>query len=205
MTSVWGIVVAAGEGTRFGGPKHSEPIEGRAMWEHARDTLREGGCDQVVVVGPVPGGVVGGASRRDSVAAGLAQLPPPVSHVLVHDAARPAATTVLVQRVIGRLLEGDADAVIPALPITDTIKEVEAGVVMGTIDRERLVAVQTPQGFVRESLASAHQRGGSVTDDAQLIELAGGRVVVVEGEPGNLKVTYPGDLERVIEEWRRSR
>ena len=91
--SVWGIVVAGGSGLRFGGPKHSMELQGKPLWSWGRDMLVDAGVSHVVVVGPVPGGIPGGNRRRDSVAAGLAEIPDDVDYVIVHDAARPLANT----------------------------------------------------------------------------------------------------------------
>lgn len=193
--TVWGIVVAAGSGARFGGPKHDVLLAGRPLWAWAQEALISGGVGDVVLVGDVPGGVPGGKRRRDSVAAGLAQIPDDCVYALVHDAARPLASPNLVRRVLARLSEGDVDAVVPAVPIRDTIKQVEASRVIATVDRSLLAAVQTPQGFRAEVLRSAHRASdGDATDDAALIEGAGGTVVTVAGDPRNLKVTYPDDL-----------
>jgi 2-C-methyl-D-erythritol 4-phosphate cytidylyltransferase len=193
--TVWGVVVAAGSGTRFGKPKHAVELEGRPLFEWARATLLEAGCRGVVVVGDVPGGVAGGPRRRDSVAAGLSELPPEADLVLIHDAARPLASVRLAQRVIVRLRGGDVAAVVPAVAVRDTVKRVEGDVVVETVPRDDLVAVQTPQGFVLADLRAAHAAGDEdATDDAALIERFGGRVVTVPGEPSNLKITYPDDL-----------
>lgn len=193
--TIWGIVVAAGSGSRFGGPKHDVLLAGRPLWAWAQDALVAGGIDDVVLVGDVPGGVPGGERRRDSVAAGLAQIPDDVDYTLVQDAARPLASPDLVRRIVGRLRGGDVDAVVPAVPVRDTIKQVSEGRVVATVDRSVLAAVQTPQGFRTEVLRSAHQASdGDVTDDAALVEAVGGTVVTVAGDPRNLKVTYPEDL-----------
>ena len=193
--TTWGIVVAAGKGDRFGEAKQHLEIEGRPLWQWGRDALLAGGVDGVVVVGPVPGGVPGGARRRDSVAAGLGAIPGDATAVLIHDAARPLATGTLVRRVIERLARGDVDGVVPGVPVRDTIKEVEGERVIATADRARLVAVQTPQGFTVDALRSAHRRiPGDAPDDAALVEAAGGSVVSIEGEPDNLKITYRHDL-----------
>lgn len=197
--SAWGIVVAAGTGTRFGGVKHSVELGGVELWQRARSALLDGGVEHVVVVGPVPDGVAGGRRRRDSVAAGLELVPRDVSFVLVHDAARPLASSRLTELVLDRLEAGDADGVVPALPVRDTLKAVQGEDVVGTRSRSELVAVQTPQGFGRDILARAHEEfSGDATDDAAMVEAIGGRVVWVEGESTNLKITYPGDL-RVME------
>ncbi len=143
----------------------------------------------------------GGRLRQDSVRQGMAALPESCEKVLVHDAARPFASPALVNRVLdglGERGEESAAACIPGIPVIDTIKVVDAGGVISTPDRRRLVAVQTPQGFWLDSLRTAHERaereGWVVTDDAGLLELCGERVRVVEGEQGNTKITTPEDL-----------
>jgi 2-C-methyl-D-erythritol 4-phosphate cytidylyltransferase/2-C-methyl-D-erythritol 2,4-cyclodiphosphate synthase len=193
--SVFGIVVAAGTGERFGRPKSSIDIAGRPMWRWASDALDSGGCDQVVVVGDVPGGIAGGVRRRDSVAAGLAVAPAGTTYVLVHDAARPLASADLVRRVIERLRVGDVEAVVPSIAVRDTLKHVSGDTVEQTVDRTGLVVAQTPQGFTLQALVRGHGADdGDATDDALLVERSGGSVVIVPGEDHNLKVTYPGDL-----------
>ena len=115
--------------------------------------------------------------------------------ICVHDAARPLATERLFRLVIAAVANG-ADAAIPGVPVADTIKVVDAdGAVVATPDRATLVAVQTPQAFRASVLRAAHATGGDATDDAALVEKAGGRVVVVDGEPSNRKITLPDDLE----------
>lgn len=194
--SIWGIVVAGGSGLRFGGPKHSMELQGKPLWSWGRDMLVDAGVNDVVVVGPVPGGIPGGNRRRDSVAAGLAEIPDDTDYVIVHDAARPLATTAMVKTIIDTLLTRDVDGVAPAVPVRDTLKEVDdKDIVSGTLPRDHLVAVQTPQGFKANALRTAHAAlEGSYTDDAGMIEDNGGRVIVVPGDPRNLKVTFPEDL-----------
>jgi 2-C-methyl-D-erythritol 4-phosphate cytidylyltransferase len=193
--TVHGILVAAGRGDRFGGPKHAVLLRGRALWEWGRDALVHGGVSGVVLVGDLPGGVPGGPRRRDSVRAGLDALPPGASHVLVHDAARPLATPELVRRVIDRLLSGGVDAVVPVVPVRDTLKRVGDGWVVATVERGDLAGAQTPQGFKVEVLRAAHEAcDDDAGDDAVLVERIGGSVATVEGEAANLKVTYAGDL-----------
>jgi 2-C-methyl-D-erythritol 4-phosphate cytidylyltransferase len=194
--SIWGIVVAGGIGSRFGGPKHSMELGGRPLWAWGRDMLVEAGLSHVIVVGPVPGGIPGGNRRRDSVAAGLAEVPEDVDYVIVHDAARPLATPKIVAKIIETLLTRDVDGVVPAVPVRDTLKEVDdKDIVSGTLPRDHVVAVQTPQGFVTSRLREAHAAlEGSFTDDAGMVEQNGGRVIVVPGDPRNLKVTFPEDL-----------
>lgn len=196
IASIWGIIVAGGTGSRFGGPKHSMELDGKPLWTWGRDMLVEAGLSHVIVVGPVPGGIPGGNRRRDSVAAGLAEVPDDVDYVIVHDAARPLAPPAIVATIIDTLLTRDVDGVVPAVPVRDTLKEVDdKDIVSGTMPRDHVVAVQTPQGFVASRLREAHEAlEGSFTDDAGMVEKIGGRVIVVPGDPRNLKVTYPQDL-----------
>lgn len=189
------IVVAAGRGERFGAPKGQVLLRDRPLWDWCRAALSEGGVGDIVLVGDVPGGIPGGERRRDSVAAGMAALPADTSHVLVHDVARPLATPKLVGSVITRLLRGDVEAVVPALPVRDTLKRVDGDRVVTTVDRSALVAVQTPQGFTVAALRRAHEAdAGDASDDALLIEHMGGSVATIMGEVANLKITYPEDL-----------
>lgn len=151
--------------------------------------------------------VAGGAERTDSVAAGLAALDPGCDIVLIHDAARCLAPLTLFQRVVEAVRAGAAGAV-PGLPVIDTVKTVDPdGVVTGTPDRASLRAIQTPQGFRASVLRDAYAAaaGRPATDDAALVESAGGRVVVVDGDPLAFKVTTAADLahaERVARERR---
>ena len=147
----------------------------------------------------VPGRLVlaaGGATRQESVANGLRAMPPGPSLVLVHDAARPFADRALIDRVLA-VAELGAVAV-PGLPLAETVKETDAaGLVIRTVARERFVAVQTPQGFPRDTLETAHQRAhgeARATDGAALCERAGTAVRVVAGSPRNLKVTTAEDF-----------
>jgi len=210
--SVWTIVVAGGSGRRFGSEKQYEQLAGRRVIDRACDAARQASDGVVVVLpsadavaawrssGPVTdAAVAGGATRSESVRAGLAAVPATATIVCVHDAARPLATAELFARVI-EAVRGGAAGAIPALAVTDTIKVVDgAGTVTATPDRSMLVAVQTPQAFVAWALRDAHAGGADGTDDASLVEGAGGRVVVVAGEAWNRKITEPEDLE-----WARS-
>jgi 2-C-methyl-D-erythritol 4-phosphate cytidylyltransferase len=138
--------------------------------------------------------VVGGATRSASVRAGLGAVPPDAEIIVVHDAARPLAGASLFDAVIEGVLAG-ADAVIPAAPLTDTVKRVDdQGRVLETLERDELVAVQTPQAFRAEVLLDAHLDDPDATDDAALVEEVGGTVVVVPGDPRNLKITFAHDL-----------
>jgi 2-C-methyl-D-erythritol 4-phosphate cytidylyltransferase len=192
---VHGVVVAAGSGDRFGGDKASALLGGMTLWQRARQDLLDGGAAAVVVVGAGPDAVAGGARRRDSVRAGLDALDEGVTHVLVHDGARPLAGADLVRRVVARLGAGNCDGVVPGIPVRDTVKRIDGERVVSTADRSELVAVQTPQGFDLAVLLAAHDAtDDDATDDAALVEAAGGTVVVVPGDPRNLKITYPEDL-----------
>jgi 2-C-methyl-D-erythritol 4-phosphate cytidylyltransferase len=140
--------------------------------------------------------VAGGQERSQSVAAGLAALRVDVDVVLVHDAARCLAPAALFDRLVAAVLAGH-DAVVPGLPVTDTIKQVDdEGHVVATPDRSSLRAVQTPQAFRRSVLRAAHASGADATDDAALVERSGGRVLVIEGDELAFKVTTPADLDR---------
>ena len=140
--------------------------------------------------------VAGGATRSASVRAGLAAVPADAAVIVVHDAARPLASPALFAAVVAALDEEGVDGAVPALPVTDTVKRVAGDAVVATLDRAELVAVQTPQAFRAEALRRAHASGLDATDDAALVELAGGRVVVVPGELTNLKITTSSDLSR---------
>jgi 2-C-methyl-D-erythritol 4-phosphate cytidylyltransferase len=200
------LLVAAGSGERLGAgrPKAFVTLAGRPMLEWSLDALRDAGLTRIVVALP-PGepapdgciGVPGGATRSASVRAALAAAPADDA-VVVHDAARPLVTPELFARTLAGL--GEADCAIAAAPVTDTVKEAGPdGRVTATLDRSRLWAIQTPQAFRREALERALDVGDDVlaaaTDDAWLVERAGGSVRVVESSPANLKVTTSHDLE----------
>lgn len=206
------VLVAAGSGTRLGGgvPKALRLLAGKPMLARALEPFGDlvqhvcvvVGADVVCLVRPLldPAVVVvpGGATRQASVDAGLQALPPEAGLVLVHDAARPFVPEVVVRAVLAALHAG-ADAVIPVLPVIDTIKEVNGdGVVVATPRRDSLRLVQTPQGFRRAVLVAAHIAGvgGAATDDAGLVEVAGGRVQTVPGAVESFKITDVADWER---------
>jgi 2-C-methyl-D-erythritol 4-phosphate cytidylyltransferase len=147
--------------------------------------------------------VAGGATRTESVAAGLVALHADDDVVLVHDAARCLAPSALYTRLVEAVRSGHP-AVVPGLLVPDTIKTVDdAGQVLTTPARESLRAVQTPQAFLRQVLEEAHRSGFAATDDAGLVERSGGSVLVIDGDPLALKITTPADLalaERLLEE-----
>jgi 2-C-methyl-D-erythritol 4-phosphate cytidylyltransferase len=193
---VWTVVVAAGSGARFGGPKQFEELGGRRVLDWAVEAASAASDGVVVVLPPdrAAGGIAGGETRSESVRRGLEHVPAEATIVCVHDAARPFATAELFRRVVAAVT-GGADGAVPGLPLADTVKEVDAaGVVVATPERARLVSVQTPQAFRAEILRKAHATGAEGTDDAALVEAIGGRVVAVAGEPENSKVTMPDDL-----------
>jgi len=197
----WAIVVAAGDGARFGAAKQFARLGHATVLDRAVRVARDA-CDGVVVVLPADArwdglaGVaqtVGGATRSDSVRAGLVLVPDDVDIVVVHDAARPLASAQLFDRVIEAVAAG-ADGAVPALPIADTLKRVEHDCVVETVPREGIVGVQTPQAFRAGALRAAHEVGGVDTDDAALVEANGATVRIVEGERRNLKLTLADDL-----------
>lgn len=211
MTAV--VLVAAGSGQRLGAdvPKALVTVMGETLIAHCINVIdRVAHVDEVVVVvpeayveevagslagRPVISVVAGADTREGSVRAGLAGLQQSHEHVLIHDAARPFAPAEVYQRVIGAL-ESGAVAVVPAVPVTDTIKRAHDGQVLQTLDRSELVAVQTPQGFALGALRDAHASADavSVTDDAMLLEAAGTPVQVVEGSDMAFKITTVFDL-----------
>ena len=240
----WTILVAAGEGLRFGGPKQLQPLGGRRVIDWAFDAAA-GASHGVVVVAAAeqvqllregPGALrpearsggelvdpasasgrtvdsgfrrddeagdtapdetssvqvvvtAGGATRSESVRAGIAATPAEAGVIVVHDAARPLAGAALFAAVTAAVANG-ADGAVPAVPVTDTVRHTHEG----PLDRARLRAVQTPQAFRADALRRAHAAGGEATDDATLVESAGGSVRLVDGDPDNLKITTPGDL-----------
>lgn len=196
---IWTIVVAAGSGTRFGGPKQFETLGDRRVIDWAVTAARESSDGVVVVLPPDvaenEGGIPGGATRSESVRRGLAAVPGNATIICVHDAARPFANEDDFARVI-EAVSGGADGAVPAIPVADTIKVVDdTGQVVRTPARGSLRAVQTPQAFRAEALRRAHARLGEGTDDAALVETEGGKVVVVDGDVLNRKITTRDDLE----------
>ena len=197
--NVWTIVVAAGSGLRFGSAKQFERLGGKRVVDWAVEEAERHSMGVITVVpkgqATGPHQVEGGATRSESVRRGLAAVPAEATIVLVHDAARPFASDAVFQRVIGAVVDG-ADAAVPGIPVTDTIKQVnESDIVVSTPRRETLRAVQTPQAFRASSLRKAHAAGGEGTDDASLVEHVGGEVRVAEGEHVNRKITELDDLE----------
>ena len=216
--SVWAILVAAGRGERLGleHPKAFAKLgEDPLLAEPLRRLEDSDWIDGIVVVAP-PGWeepaillaeelgcgkanacVPGGETRAESVRAGIAEVPADALVVLVHDAARPLVSDEVIERVLAPLSEG-WDGVVPGLPITDTLKRVGPdGGVLETVARDGLYAVQTPQAFVADVLRRAVAGTAEATDCAALVEAAGGRVKVVEGDARLLKVTTADDLAKI--------
>ncbi|HEX4163515.1 MAG TPA: 2-C-methyl-D-erythritol 4-phosphate cytidylyltransferase [Acidimicrobiales bacterium] len=212
---MWSIVVAGGSGRRFGEQKQFVSLAGRPVLAWAVDACRTV-SDGVVLVVPADAQptdssgadavVTGGGTRADSVRCGLEAVPAEADVIVVHDAARPLAAPALFASVLEALHEEGVTGAVPGLAPSDTIKVVDRSMnVTNTLDRTSLVAVQTPQAFAAEALrhahAHAHAHAGAessadaiATDDAMLVEAAGGRVRVVLGHPGNIKITTPDDL-----------
>jgi len=215
------VIVAAGAGSRLGGdePKALLTIGGRPLVAVAvQRALASSSIASVVVAAP-PGFeakirevlapsaastvvVTGGATRQRSVAAGLGAVDAQADVVVVHDAARPFASTELFTAVVDAVMAG-ADAAVPVLPLVDTVKRVRDGSIVGTEPRGELALAQTPQAcriqLLRDGLAKAEESGLDFTDDAGLLEWSGASVRTVAGEPGNFKITTALDLARADE------
>jgi 2-C-methyl-D-erythritol 4-phosphate cytidylyltransferase len=217
--AAWAVLVAAGRGERLGEdrpkafarlgdlPMLAEPLRrldesdriagivvvAPAGWEEPSILLAE-----QIGASKVSACVPGGETRAESVRAGLAEVPEGAAVVLVHDAARPVLPAEVVERVLDAVAEG-FDGAVPGVPVADTVKRADGGVVVETLPREQLVAVQTPQAFAARVLrkAFAQDDGSRATDCASLVEAAGGRVKVVAGDERLQKVTTRADLERV--------
>jgi 2-C-methyl-D-erythritol 4-phosphate cytidylyltransferase len=212
MGRVAAIVVAAGEGKRFGSPKHRALLAGKTVLERTlgkfndhpqvheivlvlKNTAREKDYrEQYPKINAV---TQGGVERQDSVQAGFREVSPVGTDVvLVHDAARPLASKGLITRIIQTA--GEKGAAVPVVPLEDTIKRVQGNMVLGTVNRHQLGRVQTPQGFrypiLKAALEKASQDNYYGTDEASLVERLGKGVVAVPGEARNIKITTPEDL-----------
>ena len=216
--SVWAVLVAAGRGERLGEDRPKAFVrlgELPLLAEPLRRLDESGWIDAVVVVAPpdweepaillaeeigaskVTACVTGGETRSESVRAGVAEVPEDAAVILVHDAARPLLPEAVIERVLGALSEG-WDGVVPGLAVADTLKRLDAdGSIGETVDRDSLYAVQTPQAFPADVLRRAVASDSDATDCAGLVEAAGGRVTVVEGDPQLLKVTTADDLAKI--------
>jgi len=201
--SVWIVVVAAGSGSRFGGPKQYELLGSSRVVDRSIATSCRV-ADRVALVvaagdveelrtqyraNPAVVVVAGGTTRSASVRGGLGAVSDDAEVIVVHDAARPLATDALFDQVIASVLAG-ADAAVPGVAVSDSLRRLDGGI----IDRGRVVAVQTPQAFRAELLRNAHRGEPDASDDATLVEMIGGKVEVVPGESTNFKITTSHDL-----------
>jgi 2-C-methyl-D-erythritol 4-phosphate cytidylyltransferase len=216
--SVWALLVAAGAGERLGAdrpkafvrlgelPMLAEPLRrlDESEWVDAIVVAVPGGWEEPAILlaeelsaGKVVAAVAGGETRAESVRSALAEVPEEALVALVHDAARPLVTDEVIGRVLPTLSEG-WEGVVPGVPVVDTVKTVEGRGVTGTLARDNLVAVQTPQAFSAATLRNAYAGDlTGATDCSSLVEAQGGRVAWVDGDPRLLKVTTPADLELV--------
>jgi 2-C-methyl-D-erythritol 4-phosphate cytidylyltransferase len=196
-------------------PKAFANLNGRPLLAESLERLDASGwVEALVVVAPVEweeptillaeelgaakvrSAVPGGETRQESVRRGLAEVPDEAAVVVVHDAARPLLSEDVIERVVTGLGDG-WDGALPGLPLADTVKRADGEAVVETVDRLGLYAAQTPQAFLAGSLRRGFESGREATDCAGLVEAAGGRVRVVEGDPRLVKVTTPADLELV--------
>ena len=215
MNETVALVIGAGEGRRFGGevPKQYCPLSGVAVMRRSLLAFLEHPDVTMVraVIHPghgalyhqaaqgldLPSPVHGGTTRQQSVALGLESLAgEPPSRVLIHDAARPLVAGGVISRVLAAL--DRSPGAIPALPVADTLKRGDDGIVAATVDRHNLWQAQTPQGFRYGDILAAHRQaaGDELTDDAAVAERAGLAVAIVDGAEDNIKVTTPDDLSR---------
>jgi 2-C-methyl-D-erythritol 4-phosphate cytidylyltransferase len=199
---VWGIVLAAGTGERFGERKQFLRVAGTRPVDLAvRATTCA--CDATVLVlprgtswegEPVAEVVEGGNTRIESARRGLAAVPSSAEIVVIHDAAHPLASRRLFETVIAAVRGADIDAAFPVAPINDTVMRLRGNVVVETIPREGLVTVQTPQAFKAKVLRAAHERGGAASDDSVLVQRLGASINTVPGESTNIHIATEGDL-----------
>jgi 2-C-methyl-D-erythritol 4-phosphate cytidylyltransferase len=215
--SVWAILAAAGRGERLGldRPKAFAKLNDRPLLAESLERLEASDWIERIVVAAPPGWeepcilvaeevaagkvaetVTGGESRSQSVRRALEEVPDEAALIVVHDAARPLVSDEVIEKVITAVGDG-WDGAVPGLPVCDTVKRVEGEAVAETVDREGLVAVQTPQAFVADVFRRALESGGEAGDCAALVEAAGGRIRVVPGDRRLVKVTEPADLELV--------
>ncbi|WP_286831457.1 MULTISPECIES: bifunctional 2-C-methyl-D-erythritol 4-phosphate cytidylyltransferase/2-C-methyl-D-erythritol 2,4-cyclodiphosphate synthase [Kordiimonas] len=215
MTQVSIVIVAAGRGSRAGEglPKQYRKLGGKMVLTRTIESFLtidpayriqcvihpddEALFQEATVGFDLPSPVHGGATRQESVYKGLKALSPDTDYVLVHDAARPFVTADVISGVIDAL-DAKAEAVVPAVAITDTLKKAADGIIQHTVDRTNLFAVQTPQGFPYANLMAAHEAavGKDLTDDGAVVEAAGGKVTLSVGDGRNFKLTTPNDFKK---------
>ncbi|MDY6923524.1 MAG: bifunctional 2-C-methyl-D-erythritol 4-phosphate cytidylyltransferase/2-C-methyl-D-erythritol 2,4-cyclodiphosphate synthase [Pseudomonadota bacterium] len=205
------IVVAAGSGSRAGGAKQWRPLGGKPVIRWSVEALLAAGAEDLIVVIPAGSGVEtgealagltgwriapGGAARADSVRSGLAALGGAAERpVLIHDAARPLLDAGVIRRVLEAL--SDADGALPALAMADSLRRAEDGVMAGAVERDGLWRAQTPQAFRYQTIVDAYAAwpgDEAATDEATVVQRAGGRVRIVEGDPRLMKLTFPEDF-----------
>ena len=200
MPRIYAILLAAGRGTRFGEDKVTKSLGGKPIWKWAYDTLAQHPQVEDVIV--VHGDhnqdsfldvrhVLGGESRAASVAAGFQSLPPHATHALIHDAARPFLTATLIDAIVKEI--GSADGIAPAVRVTDTVRQTPS---LSVIDREHLVAMQTPQLVDVNKYRTALKANGTFTDDLEVLQTAGMTVTTVPGSDDNFKITTAADWVR---------
>ena len=198
----WGVVLAAGSGSRYGERKQFRALGGRRLVDWSVMALQPV-CSGVVLVlpaeaqwdGPEVDVVVpGGETRIESARRGLEAVPATAAYVLVHDAAHPLASRALVESLLSAVRELGVDAALPVLSTRETVMRVDQDHVIETIPREGLVTVQTPQAFRAKALRAAHRRGGQVSDDSVLVQQMGATIRAVPGEPGNIHITTVDEL-----------
>ncbi len=219
--ATWALIAAAGSGERLGldRPKAFAVLGGRPLLAESLDRLDRCELVDAIVVAAPPGWeepsillaeelaaskvvacVTGGATRAESVQLALEEVPEEALVVVVHDAARPLVDGSVIERLLAPLGEG-YDGVVPVISVADTLKRVRDGAIVETVDRDGIVAAQTPQAFLAPALRRAFAGDlAGATDCASLVELVGGRVATVDGDPRLLKVTTPGDLA-LVESW----
>jgi len=200
----WTILVAAGEGLRFGSRKQLAELAGMPVLLHSTISASSVSDGIVVVtaeedievveshlksINQVHEVVKGGATRSESVRCGLERVPHDCEMVIVHDGVRPLASQELFESVVGKIKDG-AEAVVPVVSIADSLRSVSGK----QINRDEVVSVQTPQAFKAPLLREAYLSGEDATDDASLVELVGGTIDFVDGDISNLKITVSSDL-----------
>jgi len=201
---IWTVLVAAGEGLRFGSKKQLAELAGKPVLLHsavAASSVSDGivvvtSGEDIEFVKSCLKNIVhvyevaqGGSTRSESVRRGLEKVPDDSEIVIVHDGVRPLASQELFELVVGKVKDG-AEAVVPVVPIADSLRSINGK----QISRDEVVAVQTPQAFTASLLRKAYLNNEDATDDSSLVELVGGTIDFVDGDVSNLKITVSSDL-----------